>query len=171
MKQRALFLVRLSWSFRYDAANEYNNPDGWRNPGVALYERAFLSREDAERFCHDMPPIHANPFARGEEIFVFPETDEIILSQFASDDEEIIEDIELSLSFLRDWLREIVGVEPPPINPHPPAPEGTLSPQAWLWQEWWRTEIAPKTTDAQKAEIWRTLAPTPYEIVETKGDF
>ena len=164
-KNQTVYLVRLRWEYRYDSGARYEEIGGWRTPLVKSFERAFCSREAADRFCRETSPIWANPFERGEYINIYEEDDEIVLWGYVNDDEEEV--LTLSLSFLQEWLRGIIGVVPPNEASLPEAPPSMRNKKVWQWQEWWRVEVVPNATNAQKEQIWQILVPSPYEVVET----
>lgn len=183
-----LYLVRLRYDFRYNADEGHRT--GWRVGGVRAYERAFPNRAEAEAWARATPPIWANPFAAAGIYINAPgynhdhnynplseptlewalsESENVVVPDAITEFAPLGADADalpiLSIPFLRDYLREIIGVEPPDESRSPEPPADVWAKEKWQWREWWRAEVAPNASPDQKAAIWRLLMPAPYEIV------
>jgi hypothetical protein len=167
---RRLYLVRLRQEFRIvPGFDPY--PDDYPHRVRPAYVRAFPSRATAERFIAETPPIAFNPFARHMGFYIHPDGTMTIWGMsaytpsYGGDDsaEEIIY-YEGTTTYFNEWIQDTTGIAPPEI---PEEALRTFSQPMKIWMDWWEAN-KDRMTDAQKAEIWRTLAKDPWEIVEVE---
>jgi len=164
MKTRTLYLVRPRTPYRilWDADPVY------RIRGETI--RAFRNRDAAERYAAEAPPpaevnliklnvsFCATPY--GETLRAYPDED----AASAADDGPLLT---IPVAFFVDWVREIIGIEPPQIAPRSEGMNNREREQELraAWIEWWDA-IQDSLTPAQKRELWAALTLPAYEIVE-----
>ena len=85
--------------------------------------------------------------------------------EFPDDSVEEIIYYKGSLAFFQEWIHEITGITPPDVLAEAIRTHGK---PMQIWMDWWDAN-KDRMTDAQKAEIWRTLAKDPWEIVEVES--
>lgn len=169
-----LYVVRLRQKFRILfglAQYPHDYPQRIR----PAYYRAFPSRTAAEQFIQENQPIDFNPFARNAEEFILRSDDTLAIWGFPAyipadapiegtvPEQEIVY-YHGPLSFFQEWLGAVTSIAPPQI---PEASREEFDIAVQVFMGWWEAN-KERLTDAQKAEIWRTLTKDPWEIVEVK---
>jgi hypothetical protein len=77
----------------------------------------------------------------------------------------------LPVTFLCEWIKEVIGALPPDIAPRP---EGmsNIDRQRQIvatFVNWWQ-ESSDQLSDEQRREVWHLLAPNAYEVIEVEAE-
>jgi hypothetical protein len=151
---QTVHLLRLWSVFRYGQETE-----------IATNQRAFSTREEAERYARENPPVYLNPFVdlcREGQLAdgTFPEDDDYWIGLTFTNSELETPTYHSNVNLTR--FRELITtrkVTPPQWDDDEASVEG--------WQKWW-DKTAPTMTPEQKRVVWLFVVPEPYQIVEVE---